>query len=144
MSVATKVILTPGMSVVEVATHIATGAVDAETAREWEKDENKRKESEAEAKAEAKAANKLTFKINALGKHLVDKAGKPRFLKVTDKATGVESEVPIIGKGNGQLNGLQRMPVTLYEGQWRRLAVFIGTVIKALDDAPEGALAKKC
>ena len=142
MSAATKVILTPGMSMVEVATHLATGAVDAETVEQFDKDEKKRVAKEAADEATEAAAGKLTVKVNPLGKHL-EKDGKPRFLKVKDKATGVESDVPIIGKGNVQVNGFGRFPLTLYASQWKRLAGFLPTILKLIDDAPAGTLAEK-
>ena len=138
MSDATKIILTPGMSLIEVATHIATGAVDAETAAQWEIDEKKR----IKAEAQEAAAGKLTVKVNPLGKHL-EKDGKPRFLKVKDKATGQEIETPIIGKGNIQVNGFGRFPLTLYASQWKRLATFLPTILSLIDEAPDGTLAEK-
>ena len=138
MSDATKVILTPEMSLPEVLTHHATGAVTAEAVEGWQEDRDKR----IAAKAREDAAGKLTVKVNPLGKHM-EKDGKPRFLKVKDKATGVESDVAIIGKGNVQVNGFGRFPLTLYASQWKRLSGFLPTILKLIDDAPDGALAEK-
>ena len=138
MSDATRVILTPEMSLTEVLTHHTTGAVDAEAVEHWQEDRDKR----VAAKAREESAGKLTVKVNPLGKHM-EKDGKPRFLKVKDKATGVEADVPIIGKGNVQVNGFGRFPVTLYASQWKRLAAFLPIILKLIEDAPAGTLAEK-
>ena len=117
-----------GMSIVDAFEQVTAGKATPIDLEAWNYCEDKRKAAEGRPKA-----GSLSIKINPLGKHLLDKDGEKRY----------KDGVALIGKGNLQVSGFGRFPITLYANQWERLLDIADDIRQTIKAAQEGDLAEK-